>query len=278
MGTLAQPKRLSIYAVQRPRKSRSKNGCMQCKSRRKKCSENPPVCQSCKKSKSQCTWLPSPANKKSIKPLGATTVPEKFQPPTSLTTSPTRRNSQRSNFVNTPQILQSDIIEWESEGGDFDEGEFLSTTLAELRKLEQYILKSCILSGSRSLIPGIGSDIILREGDDARMLFDHFCQKTILWLLNCNNYNYIIEKHIVPLATTNSLVLHAVLALSGVHLRHVMPSIEAEALKYYTSALCELNQVLSDQLKSQEKDYRILLTTMFLLCHYEVSARREHNF
>lgn len=166
---------------------------------------------------------------------------------------------------------------WDPEGGDFDETEFLSTTLTELRKLEEHLLQSCILPRYGSPTPQIEQDIISREGSDGYMLFDHFCQKTILWLLNCNDYNYIIEKHIIPLATTNSLVLHAVLALSGVHLRHVLPSIEAEALKYYTSALCELNQVLSDQLKTQEKDYRILLTTMFLLCHYEVSTKRGRS-
>lgn len=278
MGTAAQPKRLAIYSVQRPRKSRSKNGCLQCRGRRKKCSEDPPVCQSCKKSNLQCTWLPSPPGKPSIKSSSVAAAPEKPQLWASAAPRQTQRKVQRDDPDTALQTLEPDVVEWQSEDGDFDEAEFLSTTLTELRNLEQYLLQSCILSRDRSPASGIGEDIILREGGEAGMLFDHFCQKTIPWLLNSDNHDHIIRNHIVPLATTNTLVLHALLALSGVHLRRAMPSIEAEALKYYTSSLCGLNQVLSDQSSSQAKDYRVLLTTIFLLCHYEVSAKHECLF
>ena len=189
-----------------------------------------------------------------------------------------RRKNQGGDPDDAPQTLEPDIVGWQSEDGDFDEAEFLSTTLTELRNLEQYLLQSCILSGDRSPSSGVGDDIILREGSEAGMLFDHFCQQTIPWLLNSDSHDDIIRNHIVPLATTNTLVLHALLALSGVHLRRAMPSIEAAALKYYTSSLCGLNQVLSDQSSSQAKDYRVLLTTIVLLCHYEVSAKHRHPF
>jgi hypothetical protein len=274
----AQPKRLSIYSVQRPRKSRSKNGCLQCRGRRKKCSEDPPVCQSCKKSNLQCTWLPCPSDKPSIKTSSIAAAHEKSQQWTSTTPVQVRQKNQRDDPNDAPQTLEHDVVGWQSEDGDFDEADFLSTTLTELRNLEQYLLQSCILSRDRSPPSGIGGDFILREGGEAGMLFDHFCQTTIPWLLNSDSHDDIIRNHIVPLATTNTLVLHALLAVSGAHLRCAVPSIEAEALKYYTSALCGLNQVLSDQSSSQAKDYRVLLTTIVLLCHYEVSPKHRLPF
>lgn len=272
MGVAAKPKRLSIYSVQRPRKSRSKNGCLQCRGRRKKCSEDPPVCQSCKKSNLQCTWLPFPSE--ILSPIETTSVaaaPEKYQAWTSIQ-GQSRRTNQGPDPNDAAQSLVPDVVGWQSDDGNFDEAEGLSTTLTELRNLEQYLLQSCILSGDRS--PSSGRlGIILDEGGKARMLFDHFCQNTIPWLLNSDSHDDIIRTHIIPLANTNTLVLHALLALSGVHLRRSIPSIEAEALQYYTSSLCRLNQVLSDRSSDESKDYRVLLTTITLLCHYEVGAK-----
>lgn len=273
MGVAAKPKRLSIYSVQRPRKSRSKNGCLQCRGRRKKCSEDPPVCQSCKKCSLQCTWLPFPSDIPSpIEKSSVAAAPERSQAWVS-TQQQSRRTNQGTYPNDAAQSLVPDVVGWQSDDGEFDEAECLSTTLTELRNLEQYLLQSCILSGDSSPSSGKGGGIISGEGGQARMLFDHFCQNTIPWLLNSDSHDDIIRTHIIPMANTNTLVLHALLALSGVHLRRSVPSIEAEALQYYTSSLCGLNQVLSDRSSNESKDYRVLLTTITLLCHYEVGAK-----
>lgn len=55
----------------RPRRARSRNGCLCCRRRRKKCDEQKPRCIACQRNKLSCTWPDEP----DIKPEPADTIP-----------------------------------------------------------------------------------------------------------------------------------------------------------------------------------------------------------
>ncbi|KAJ1305029.1 hypothetical protein OPQ81_000069 [Rhizoctonia solani] len=53
-------------SVSAPRFRRSRNGCLTCKAKRKKCDEKQPICSRCSKTKSDCNW---PSNHHTFDPL-----------------------------------------------------------------------------------------------------------------------------------------------------------------------------------------------------------------
>lgn len=120
-----------------------------------------------------------------------------------------------------------------------------------------------------------GDDLLYGIGNRDRVLFDHFCQKTVPWLVHSDSHAHLIENHVIPMARKDQLLFYTVLALGGIHLQNGMSSIEAEAVKHYISALNGLNQILSSKAEVQATDCVALLTTIVFLCHYEVSHPPE---
>lgn len=94
-------------------------------------------------------------------------------------------------------------------------------------------------------------------------------------MLFSNKHDWIIYKYVIPLAISNELVLNALLAVSGVHMRLLHPEKEFNALEHYDDALRGLKEHLSDPHGRPSVDYKVLLTTMILLCHCEV---RTHDW
>lgn len=288
MGNAACPKRLDIYWVRRPRRSRSRTGCDSCRARRRKCDEERPICGFCRTYNLQCTRAAPPPKKglsaavvpTSPSEVAVSTTEQQVQgaqelPPVeahiSRPLNVSQRGTPRLGAINGPN--ETFAPAWHPPA-DFFETNEASPSLADLRDLEQHLFESGILldHASPGSSSGTSEDIVASKGPNATMLFNHFCYKTVPWLLYSDRHDSLILQHIVPQAITDPLVLLTLLAVSGIHLRQLQPSIEAEALEYYASALSHLNGILSDRLRSQRTGYRSLLTTLILLCHYEVSV------
>lgn len=287
MGNAACPKRLDIYWVRRPRRSRSRTGCDSCRARRRKCDEERPICGFCRTYNLQCTRA-APPPKKGLSAAVVPTSPSEVAisiteqqvqgaqelPPVEAHISRPLNASQRGTpglgATNGPSETFAPAWHPSAEFFGADEA---SPSLADLQDLQQHLFESGILldHASPGSSSGTSEDIVASKGPNATMLFNHFCYKTIPWLLYSDRHDSLILQHIVPQAITDPLVLLTLLAVSGIHLRQLQPSIEAEALEYYASALSHLNGILSDRLRSQRTGYRSLLTTLILLCHYEVS-------
>lgn len=111
----------------------------------------------------------------------------------------------------------------------------------------------------------------LGSNEDDLELWTHFMEHTIPWMLFSKHHAWLIRDHMVPLAMSDELVHHAVLAVSGVHLRCAQPTKEEVALYHYDCALRGLKEQLSDSSRTTGTAYRVLFTVMVLLCHCEVS-------
>lgn len=69
--------------------------------------------------------------------------------------------------------------------------------------------------------------------------------------------------------------MHALLAMSGVHMRLLHPEKELNALDHYNEALRGLKDRLAQaNIDASVMDHKILFVTMILLCHCEVSAAK----
>lgn len=257
MATVACVRNQHIYSVRRPRKSRTKSGCLACRARRKKCDEQKPVCRSCDRLQLSCSWPVAASNEDSVVRSSSMSKPQPTQP------------LQVSATTETKDILQT-ASSCFSDGDRFD---ILSlpkeAPSVEPRDVGQN--HSGVFPHKANVAPKVHDLIFVSHGPEAAMLFDHFCLKTAPWLINGSCDKNPVLRHIVPLIITDDLVLCTVLAISGTHLHHSRPSITATAVKYYSSAFHRLKQRLSGWLSSSEKDYKPLFATIILLCHCEVS-------
>ncbi|KAE8156561.1 fungal-specific transcription factor domain-containing protein [Aspergillus tamarii] len=232
MSTSPPPAASPQFPALRPRKGRTKTGCVCCRLRRKKCDERKPQCSSCARLSLICTW-PDPNEfawrKRLGLPLeekcGQKTAPERT-PPSSPSSSATSRvspeQSEGNLFIPSISALP----------GLFSESESMSIGLLQLyvEQTTAYLLS----------IP------------------EDFCDPFIY--------------DVIPLATEDTLVMNAVLCLGGIPLPHQNQNdpLEIKRLRHYAHALKELKHALTEWNNDSNKDVLRLLLTTILLCQYEI--------
>lgn len=261
MTTIACARNPHIYSVLRPRRSRTKSGCLACRARRKKCDEQKPACRSCDRLQLDCSW---PVSTSDDGPGVMPSFPPELQP---------AQPFQASATTESRDIIQSAACSYAG-GDEFNVlGSPKEPLLSELRDLGQQLRECGILPYNLGIAPGVCDKIHASEGPETAMLFDHFCHKTAPWLMEGECHDNPVLRHIVPLTIMDDLVLHTVLAISGTHLQHSSPSISSLASKHYSYALHSLKQRLADWLSGSDEDYKPLFATIILLCHCEVSIQ-----
>ena len=270
MPTLANPKNLAAYAVLRPRKSRSRNGCGACRTRRKKCDEKRPICSSCVKLSLPCLW-PDRGDRSSPPPQR----PDQHQRTRSTASISDLSAEEARGAISSSKVLddQLDLSQWLSNGSFPEEGT-PSPPFSEspqIRDLAQALRDAGVTTDMRDQSVSLGLGIAGIEGTKIDLLFDYFCHVTAPWLLTSDQHQYLIQNHVIPLARTDTLVLRTLLAICASHVGAKIPCFETDALEHYTSALTELNHLLSDESRAQTRGYRALLCTIVFLSHYEAS-------
>lgn len=108
----------------------------------------------------------------------------------------------------------------------------------------------------------------------ASLLLEHFLAKTSRLLVGRDALRNPYLFSVLPMAYSNPLVMHALLAISGIHRLHIQPSVEIEGATYahYGKAVEELKTRLAAWTTESPRETLHLFHASTLLCTYEVRS------
>jgi hypothetical protein len=243
MATQASPKGYQYVRpipAYRPRRARCKTGCLCCRLRRKKCDEQKPVCHRCEKAGLACSWPSDPQSRNHCTSLRNSAVEQVHRCiciPSSSTAEP--------GAPATPEL--SPVLQLGDENTD---------TLCNLT------------------VPNAPGDDLLKT-PCASLLLEHYVVKTSHTLIGREALRNPFLYAILPVMYSDPLVMHAVLALSGVHLKHSTRRIDVERATYanYGMAVAQLKGRLATCVGSSDQETLLLFHATILLCIYEVRTQ-----
>lgn len=218
----------------RPRRTRTKTGCLCCRVRRKKCDERKPVCDRCRARGDPCTWPGSdalpPGARSKRSGSGAGSNPLGWPLGRSISTP--------SPAATVPEECAQDAASVSSDPCD-------SEALQELS-----------------------------DSPYASVLLEHFVARTSHMLVARDALRNPYLYSVLPMAYSTPLIMHAVLAISGIHMLHGKPSAEVERATYahYGKAVQELKTRLASWSSESRRETLRLFHTSTLLCTYEVRS------
>ncbi|KAJ6172892.1 hypothetical protein N7485_005704 [Penicillium canescens] len=232
--------------ARRPRASRSRSGCLPCKTRKKKCDENRPRCSDCRRLNLPCEW-----------PAMAMNV-EVHSPDMNDTPSP----------ISIATVSADSIPIDDSDGGPpalspitpSDDEEFIATLFPHSLPRKN----SMNLPLSRS---PISANPHLRTEED-RSLFNHYIHVVSRALSRSQDVDrnpFLVT--LLPLATISDTVTSVILSLSGCHWKRVYPTIWGCALTRQGKALTQVNKLLGC---SDRQSIFEACATVLLLCLTEL--------
>jgi len=250
---------------------RVKTGCLTCRQRRKKCDEREPVCTGCTRNFLECDW-PSPVTfrdgnrKPKRSPSGANSPPHLKTP---------KLETGRARTQHTVVVLDC-------------------SRQAAAKKKPAKPLQTAIddTSGDNTTADGVpdGSMIIWRGitssfmSDDrpilltrhSFLLLQHYMEDTACFLVPKVRTRNPFITHVLPLAYSDDLLMHAVMALSGTHLSYQQNDnldIQLATRNHYSLLLRGLRLAFAEEARQPctERSLR-LLVILVVLCHVEVSS------
>ncbi|KAF4961923.1 hypothetical protein FSARC_9964 [Fusarium sarcochroum] len=190
---------------------RSKNGCLSCRSKRKKCDEVKPVCTGCTRSKQDCVWPTSDKNQQQDTQLGSNS-----------------EGVTESDHSNQQLVIT------------------LGTSSAPTVPIVSQATSEPL---SPQAAPTYGNLAYLT--DDSRPLYQQYLDFTAEMLTRgpSEDGNPFIN-YLLPLAISNELVLDCVLAIGGAHLTvndntARGPGLEVTTRGHYARVLAGLQKLLS---------------------------------
>ncbi|KAE9567272.1 hypothetical protein CGMCC3_g16583 [Colletotrichum fructicola] len=225
-------------------KRRTRTGCASCKDARKKCCERRPQCTRCEERGLDCVYLP--VNRRRSRADGITSQPRQKAPVLSrepktgaeyawgqLPEEPCVESSEVA--LSTSSVSSCDTPDWGSSSCQFD----LSEEQMDSRLFEQFGSMdepgSCsdftqeLITTSATSQPGLTSMLELpypsffNLSDDTqdRKLIHHFCTVLSHLIVFTEEPDNSFQELILPLASENSPVLHAMCAFSKGHLEYM---------------------------------------------------------
>ncbi|KAL3294100.1 C6 transcription factor [Colletotrichum asianum] len=245
-GDYNQPTKSAMLQQSTPSSKgrRSATGCIGCRLRRKKCSEEKPHCSNCLRNAILCTW-PEAGNEEHAQLLRRTN-------PTRRRSRPSRSNRAiAGSRTEGPNLLAS-------AGPKRDEGNHersLDGTLGTLRR-------------------SIDLDLLSARGpmrsQESRNLFHHYVHRTNKVMAVCQGNRNPFLAELVPMAMSNDLILHALLALSGVHQADLagLP-VDQLAWVHYGQAIQGQKFGLTLMAQGDKEPIVPLLVTAIILCATE---------
>lgn len=277
--------------------SRTKTGCLTCRQRRKKCDELKPTCTGCARNFIHCSW-PSPRDAQRTSPrsrsLSTSTTRSVYLKksdsglllplsPISCSISSSLSNSTSTSSINnnstTTSISNSDnqdttlsfdnfLTSWEPPSPaitDVDVEPESEDEHAETM-IRWHPILSSFISAERAVVRTPSSPLLLR----------HYLQATSTFLvakpLSSNPFVTVV----LPLAWSDDLLMHSVLALSGAHLSHTSGGnldIQLATRQHYSLLLRNLRSAFAGESSAHEDVRRTLrlLLVLAVVCHIEVS-------
>ena len=230
-----------VAAQLRPRLCRKKTGCLCCRIRRKKCDEHKPTCNACTRNNLICSWPRPPGDVQS-----------------EASSAFAWRIKLRSGEY-TPETSASS-----SHAGENDSEDQTKQMVAISQRTRPQQVIRPLSNHPHNILSDQGSCL----------LYQHFVQRTAPRLVASVPANNPLLRFVLPLATSNSMVLHAALAISGAHYCHKYGSMQyrTKTLAHCQSALQKLKQALTTWEWGDTSNTLIMLLTTLLLCQYEVSS------
>lgn len=253
----------------RPRFSRTKTGCWNCRRRRKRCDEKRPTCTACLRNQFCCTW-PEPE----LEPESSPSCTVSAATATVLLPLQEFRGSclpENSNLCNPiefdppfllpsigPNPGQAELTSTE-EDADEDVLTILSMTDVPIWTASP----SSFLSLQRATLLSTTSP----------QLLTHYIERTSNLVATKPLQSNKFVTFILPLAGVDDLLMHAVLAVSGTHLNFMNEAaleIRHATAAHYGMVLRSLYQAFSTSSDRSTTQILRLLLVLILLCHVEV--------
>lgn len=248
---------------------RVKTGCLTCRQRRKKCDERKPVCTGCTRNFLECDWPNHVADKDGT--LKAKNSPLRgdsphVKPPTSETG---RARTQHTVFVLNCGLRAP---------AKQKPAEPLQTTIGE--NFGEHTTIDGVPDGSMAFWRGITSSFM---SDDrpvlltrhSFLLLQHYMEDTACFLVPKVRTRNPFITHVLPLAYSDDLLMHAVMALSGTHLTYQQKDnldIQLATRNHYSLLLKGLRLAFAEESRQPcAKRSLRLLVILVVLCHVEVS-------
>ncbi|KAK1461060.1 C6 zinc finger domain-containing protein [Colletotrichum melonis] len=225
---------------------RSKNGCLTCRAKRKKCDERRPCCTSCARTGRECTW---PVSAEDIVNKSTRDILPKQIPSTNETSESNGSSQQHTTLPSRPR----------------------ATVLTAASIPE-------VLENTSSLRASLTFGTLSNLSSSSRPLYDQYLDMTAELLARgpSADGNPFIN-YVLPLAASDSLVMDCVLAIGGAHMAVLepdRPQLEVMTRRHYARLLEGLRKALCDdaacpfgERDEDKKLYTLLILTM--LCIFE---------
>lgn len=212
---------------QRPRAkySRTTNGCLNCRRRRKRCDQQQPYCIACQRNKLLCVWSDAEGS------AAVRSAPE--MPRTTYDQSSAIYRAQGTN----------------------------------------------VTAGARPAtmgFPHVHDTLLLTQW--STMLYDHWFHRTSTNMCTLFPPNNAFHTYVVQSATSDTLLLHTLLTVSGMHLNfNDTASLEVKRtiFAHYRATLQGIRQEVDRVLSEPHVSCLRLALILLLVCHAEVSSMSQ---
>lgn len=226
------------YIGRRGQFKRSRNGCLTCRSRRKKCNEERPRCIGCRRNYLECNW------------------PVEQNHPTSSPPSPRQQDPGQSDLaLHSQDSLTSPSSEIVSRAAEAEKPVKESLWTISFGSFT-HLTRSCTLT------------------PESPLLLQHYLTTTATMLPMPANENAFITE-IIPAASVDDLLMHSVLVVSGAHMNFeddADGAAQKATLCHYSSLIRLLRVEFSELQASDIRKLVRLLLILVILCHFEVST------
>lgn len=249
----------SLVKTKRPR---STAGCIGCRLRRKKCSEEKPHCANCVRNRILCTY-PLVGNKKHDELLRRT--------------NPTRRNSN-SSTTKSRDGKRTGEDQSECSSPRTSRGSVAPSSPSSIVSdtLEGTLFDMAIVQVLSTFPRSLGSQIFqehsLLKQPASRRLFHHYLYRTHKVMAICQGTKNPFLRELIPMAMSNDLILNGLLAFSGIHYADLTGNrVDEVTWLHYGQTIQGEKFGLTLLAQGRREALVPLLVTAMLLCIVEVS-------
>lgn len=256
------------------RRRRVKTGCTTCRARRKKCDEVKPICSGCARNFIYCKWpgilvvnsgpqAPKPRRKDALKDNGCLES-ESLCQEDGLQSA---QNSPKADALFIQEL--SPISDKRYTDTETPSHVVIKNQRGEMDNPESVIvwqpLAASFISPQRAILLTSSSLTLLQ----------HYMESTSTWLAAKPHSSTPFIAIVLPLASSDDLLMHALLALSGTHLTfrkggHL--EIQTATRAHYSLLLRNLGTIFADEaLRDDAQRASRLLLVLVVLCHVEVT-------
>ena len=194
----------SLSKTKRPR---STTGCIGCRLRRKKCSEEKPHCVNCIRNRILCTY-PRVGNKKHDELLRRTNPTRRNSNSSSIKSRDGKKMGEDHSECSSPRTSRGSMAPSSPSSTISDTVETTIFDMAIIQVLNTF---------PRSLGAQIFSEHSLLKQPASRRLFHHYLHRTYKVMAICQGTRNPFLRELIPMAMSNDLVLNGLLAFSGIH-------------------------------------------------------------